>query len=408
MHQQTSPRRQRLSTASAILLAAVALLTLPASARAQWTPPDAQGSTNYPNGSVGVGTASPATPLHVRTTVAGSGVRVEGSSATQASPGFDLFDGATSGGALGLALGPGHWSASATPGDVVLRSLSGRLLLQTGAGAAALAVNGGSVGIGTLMSPTAASRLTVFDTAQNAARITLSGQEFYAPSNSSADGAALVLGVNRPNNKQLWIGDSAALAQNGTNAVLRVLVISGTVGVDAVGTNGLTPKPLSVGNSAGVTMSGGLDVSGTITGGNIQAKYQDVAEWVPSSQKLAAGTVVVLDPERANQVISSTESYDTRVAGVVSERPGIALGEGGEGKVLVATTGRVRVKVDATRAPVRIGDLLVTGEAPGVAMKSEPVLFGGRKMHAPGTIIGKALEPLEKGTGEILVLLSLQ
>jgi len=29
-------------------------------------------------------------------------------------------------------------------------------------------------------------------------------------------------------------------------------------------------------------------------------------------------------------------------------------------------------------------------------------------MHRPGTLIGKALEPLEKGQGEILVLLSLQ
>jgi hypothetical protein len=152
-----------------------------------------------------------------------------------------------------------------------------------------------------------------------------------------------------------------------------------------------------------VTAAGDLTVTG-----NIQAKYQDVAEWVPSSQKLAASTVVVLDTERANQVVTSTEAYDTRVAGVVSERPGIALGEGGEGKVLVATTGRVKVRVDATKSPVRIGDLLVTGEAPGVAMRSEPVMVGGRKIHAPGTIIGKALEPLAGGVGEILVLLSLQ
>ena len=41
-------------------------------------------------------------------------------------------------------------------------------------------------------------------------------------------------------------------------------------------------------------------------------------------------------------------------------------------------------------------------------MKSEPVLMGGRKFHSPGTIVGKALEPLAGGTGEILVLLSLQ
>ncbi len=121
-----------------------------------------------------------------------------------------------------------------------------------------------------------------------------------------------------------------------------------------------------------------------------------------------AGTVVALDPEKSNQVLASAEAYDTRVAGVVSAQPGITLGERGEGKVLVATTGRVKVKVDATRAPIRIGDLLVTSEVAGAAMKSMPVEIGGAKFHRPGTLIGKALEPLEKGTGEILVLLSLQ
>jgi len=34
--------------------------------------------------------------------------------------------------------------------------------------------------------------------------------------------------------------------------------------------------------------------------------------------------------------------------------------------------------------------------------------IGGARIHRPGTLIGKALEPLDKGTGEILVLLSLQ
>jgi hypothetical protein len=152
-----------------------------------------------------------------------------------------------------------------------------------------------------------------------------------------------------------------------------------------------------------------LHVAGDIrVDGNINAKYQDVAEWVPSSQQLEAGTVVALDPEKSNHVLAASEAYDTRVAGVVSAQPGISLGERGEGKVLVATTGRVKVRVDATRAPIKIGDLLVTSDVAGVAMKSEPINLGGRKMHAPGTIIGKALEPLAKGMGEILVLLSLQ
>jgi hypothetical protein len=187
--------------------------------------------------------------------------------------------------------------------------------------------------------------------------------------------------------------------------------LNGTPNLNAFNFNapalGSTQKLISF-KSAGVEKAY-IDANGNISlSGNISAKYQDVAEWVPSSQNLKAGTVVILDPEKSNQVIASKESYDTRVAGVVSDNPGVILGEGGEGKVKVATTGRVRVRVDATRAPIKIGDLLVTSDEEGIAMKSVPVNFQGRLIHSPGTIIGKALEPLEKGRGEILVLLSLQ
>jgi len=76
--------------------------------------------------------------------------------------------------------------------------------------------------------------------------------------------------------------------------------------------------------------------------------------------------------------------------------------------VLVATTGRVKIRVSAKHGPINIGDLLVTSDEQGVAMKSSAVKIGGVRMHRPGTLIGKALEPLAQGTGEILVLLSLQ
>ena len=142
--------------------------------------------------------------------------------------------------------------------------------------------------------------------------------------------------------------------------------------------------------------------------GNLAAKYQDLAEWVPAAEQLAAGTVVVLDSSKSNQVISSSKSYDTRVAGVISAQPGIMLGERADNKVLVATTGRVLVNVDATSGPIEIGDLLVTSDREGVAMKSQPVEIGGVRIHRPGTLIGKALEPLASGSGKILVLLSLQ
>lgn len=152
-----------------------------------------------------------------------------------------------------------------------------------------------------------------------------------------------------------------------------------------------------------------LHVAGNVTvDGNIAAKYQDLAEWVPATGEMGPGTVVVLNPTGVNEVMASSRAYDTTVAGVVSAQPGIVLGVAGESKQRIATTGRVRVRVDATRAPIRVGDLLVTSDTPGTAMRSDPLAIQGRTFHQPGTILGKALEPLEKGTGEILVLLSLQ
>jgi hypothetical protein len=153
---------------------------------------------------------------------------------------------------------------------------------------------------------------------------------------------------------------------------------------------------------------GNITASGEISAGNIIAKYQDIAEWVPVSQPIAAGSVVILDPVQTQFVTESSTPYDTRVAGVVSAQPGIILGEAGPDKVRVATTGRVKVRVDANAGPIHAGDLLVTSDKLGFAMRSEPVSFGGIRMHRPGTIIGKAIESLEQGEGEILVLLSLQ
>jgi hypothetical protein len=193
-----------------------------------------------------------------------------------------------------------------------------------------------------------------------------------------------------------------------------ILLINGTSMGSHGQSSGTTLRPLRVTNSSGgdafvIGRDGNATFGGNVTvSGNIGAKYQDVAEWVPARQELVAGTVVALDTEKSNQVMASNQAYDTRVAGVVSSQPGITLGEAGVGKLLVATTGRVKVKVDATRGPIRIGDLLVTSDKEGFAMKSKPMMIGGRQIHTPGTLIGKALEPLPRGTGEILVLLSLQ
>ena len=171
-----------------------------------------------------------------------------------------------------------------------------------------------------------------------------------------------------------------------------------------------TSSPAAKLQVAGDTLVGGsIAATGNIVaGGNIAARFQDVAEWVDSTESLEAGTIVTIDPTGLNRVVASKLAYDARVAGAVSLQPGVILGDAGRGRVMIAQSGRVRVKVDARYSPIRAGDLLVTSPTPGHAMRSEPLDFAGTPMHRPGTVLGKALESLSAGQGEILVLVTLQ
>ena len=91
-----------------------------------------------------------------------------------------------------------------------------------------------------------------------------------------------------------------------------------------------------------------LHVAGNVqVDGNIAAKYQDVAEWVPTTTRISPGTVVVIDALNGTRVLPAAEPYDTRVAGVVSAKPGILLGEPGDDKVSVAHSGRLSSSASA-------------------------------------------------------------
>ena len=137
----------------------------------------------------------------------------------------------------------------------------------------------------------------------------------------------------------------------------------------------------------------------------------DVAEYFPTLEDPEHGTVMVIDPAGGSKLMSSTKAYDTTVAGIVSTAPGVSLGtkeDGNDGEKLIAVAGRVPCKVDASYAPIEPGDLLTTSDTPGHAMKARPVVIGGVEIYRPGTTLGKALEPLDSGTGVIEVLVTLQ
>jgi hypothetical protein len=287
----------------------------------------------------------------------------------------------------GAAFNGGNWIAKST---------SAELLSESG-GAFIFYGNTGLIA-GNMFTPTERARIDAvgslgLGTAAPGAKLHLSG-----PSASFGSGLKMTSTDSGGKTFAFYPLGNTLVIRDDTAGVPRVTIdTNGKVGIGTA-----TP-------SNALDVVGNINATGNITAtGNIAAKYQDIAEWVPARNSISVATVVVLDSEKSNQVLASSRAYDTRVAGVISERPGVILGEAGAGKVLVATTGRVRVKVDATAAPIRVGDLLVTSNKQGIAMRSLPLDLGGTPIHRPGTLIGKALEPLDKGLGEILVLLSLQ
>src|SRR5262249_52166270 len=106
-----------------------------------------------------------------------------------------------------------------------------------------------------------------------------------------------------------------------------------------------------------------------------------------------AGDVVVLDPATRGAVRRSDREADAAVVG-------IALGPAVSGRVDVAVGLIATVRADASYGAIHAGDLLVSSPAPGAAMRAGNA--------APGTLLGKALEPLESGLATIRVLVVLR
>jgi hypothetical protein len=113
-------------------------------------------------------------------------------------------------------------------------------------------------------------------------------------------------------------------------------------------------------------------------------------EPLPAAESVESGQVLAFDPERPGAVRAASTMADPRVIGV-------AVGVEGDPLVArVVMTGPVECRVDAGYGAIRSGDLLTSSPTTGYAMRAIDV--------PPGTILGKALEPLETGTGTIRIL----
>jgi hypothetical protein len=158
-----------------------------------------------------------------------------------------------------------------------------------------------------------------------------------------------------------------------------------------------------------VVVTGHLTASGTVTASDVLVSGADCAEEfdVACDACVEPGTVVVIDADGC--IDQTTEAYNKRVAGVISGagryRPAVILVHEPSSSVhraRVALLGRVYCKVDASYAPIAIGDMLTTSPTPGCAMRA------GDPSRAFGATIGKALQSLGAGQSLIPILIALQ
>ncbi|CAD5372272.1 hypothetical protein RA210_U20255 [Rubrivivax sp. A210] len=178
-----------------------------------------------------------------------------------------------------------------------------------------------------------------------------------------------------------------------------------------LGTRGWSPTPRTNGWVGGIH-TWDIEAEGTVWSRNgYQTGPRDLAENYASLQTLEAGELVSLDPE-ADRIVRAISANDPLLLGIVSTQPGFLLNVDHEfqGGTLypVALCGRVPCKVVAENGAIKRGDLLTSSSTPGHAMRATPVEVAGQSFYRPGTIIGKALDPLtaDKGLIDVFVFSS--
>jgi len=177
---------------------------------------------------------------------------------------------------------------------------------------------------------------------------------------------------------------NSGLLQNGNSNVTITANSNVTIAVTAA--NSYTFATGSFAPSANATVQLGLTGArwSNIWGLASSAQYADLAERYSSDEIYDPGTVVVFGGSA--EITVTNKDHDRRVAGVVSTAPGYLMNDNNEQDdlmIAVGLTGRVPTKVVG---PVEKGDLIVTSNQPGIAMKMLDSSFN------PGCVIGKSLE----------------
>ena len=165
--------------------------------------------------------------------------------------------------------------------------------------------------------------------------------------------------------------------------------------------NGL-PSKLFLNRDSTHVVVPGLEITG---GADIAEPFN-----VSDQYKVIPGMVMSIDPENPGQLRIANNSYDRTVAGIVSGakgiNPGVSLTQTGaeetQGSTPIALTGRLYALADSQYGEIKPGDLLTTSNTAGHVMKVSDY------SKAQGAIIGKAMTPLKKGKGHVLILVSLQ
>jgi hypothetical protein len=143
-----------------------------------------------------------------------------------------------------------------------------------------------------------------------------------------------------------------------------------------------------------------------LNGGDTPLEVGDVVVFSGISQPDSA------DGEPVIEVSKATAANSAAVAGVVFSRyenDNTVEGAAQPGEyLLVVVQGPARVKVSAGSGSIQPGDLLSSAGDAGYAARAAQVEIQGASTTIPGTILGKALETLDSGTGWIYIFVTLK